>query len=105
MSSLTKPFPIYADRSRKLYDKLGMIAKMEHGDKQPEYIQGSVLSNVFSGMWNILSSGPKGFKGGNYSQNGGEWLFEGGELKWCHRMRNTRDHAEVAELKEVLGKQ
>ena len=24
-------------------------------------------------------------------------------VTWCHRMRNTRDHAEVPELREVLG--
>lgn len=40
---------------------------------------------------------------GDYKQNGGEYLFEDGELKWCHRMKTTSDHAEVKELKEVLG--
>lgn len=25
------------------------------------------------------------------------------QVTWCHRMRNTRDHAEVPELREVLG--
>ena len=80
-----------------------MVVKMVHGDKSPEYIQGSVAGNVFSSLKNIVTSGPKGLKGGNYSQNGGELLFEGAELKWFHRMRNTRDHAEVKELKEVLG--
>jgi hypothetical protein len=24
-------------------------------------------------------------------------------VTWCHRMRNTRDHAEVPEIREVLG--
>ncbi len=24
-------------------------------------------------------------------------------VTWCHRMRNTRDHAEIPELREVLG--
>lgn len=24
-------------------------------------------------------------------------------VTWCHRMRNTRDHAEIPEMKEVLG--
>lgn len=43
------------------------------------------------------------FKGGDYSQNGGEWVFVDGHLEWCHRMQNTRDHAEVAELGKVLG--
>lgn len=58
-------------------------------------------------------------------QVGGEFLFEsenregetpspaeenkelGDEVEervtWCHRMRNTRDHAEIPELREVLG--
>jgi len=40
---------------------------------------------------------------GDYKQNGGEYLFEDGELKWCHRMKTTSDHAEIKELKEVLG--
>jgi len=39
-----------------------------------------------------------GFSGGNLG-------FEGEEKRvtWCHRMRNTRDHAEIPELREVLG--
>ncbi len=24
-------------------------------------------------------------------------------MSWCHRMKNTRDHAEIPELMEVLG--
>lgn len=40
---------------------------------------------------------------GDYKQNGGEFLFQDGELKWCHRMKTTSDHAEVKELKQVLG--
>jgi len=24
-------------------------------------------------------------------------------ITWCHRMKNTRDHAEIPELREVLG--
>jgi hypothetical protein len=53
---------------------------------------------------------------GDMSLNGGEFLFvRGGEgvegegkgdgprVEWCHRMRNTRDHTEVEDLKAVLG--
>jgi hypothetical protein len=29
--------------------------------------------------------------------------FETKKVTWCHRMRNTRDHAEIPELIEVLG--
>lgn len=28
---------------------------------------------------------------------------EAKRVTWCHRMRNTRDHAEIPELREVLG--
>ena len=41
--------------------------------------------------------GANGFSGG---------LGVEGEVKhitWCHRMKNTRDHAEIPELREVLG--
>jgi len=41
--------------------------------------------------------GSNGFAGG---------LGVDGEEKhitWCHRMKNTRDHAEIPELREVLG--
>ena len=40
---------------------------------------------------------------GDYKQNGGEYLFENGDLKWCHRMKTTSDHAEIKAVKEVLG--
>ena len=41
---------------------------------------------------------------GNGNVNGG--LGVDGEEKhitWCHRMKNTRDHAEIPEVREVLG--
>ncbi len=42
-------------------------------------------------------------KGGDYKQVGGEFLWESGEVVWCHRMRNTRDHAEIQVLRDRLG--
>ena len=103
MSSLEKPFPIYSDRFRQLYDKLGMVVNLQQADKKPDYITNGLWSDVYSSLRNIVTSGSKGFQGGKYSQNGGEWLFENGEVKWGRRMRNTMDHAEIKELKEVLG--
>lgn len=32
-----------------------------------------------------------------------ETSVEGKRVTWCHRMKNTRDHAEVPELREILG--
>ncbi|TVY93226.1 Thioredoxin-like protein [Lachnellula willkommii] len=34
---------------------------------------------------------------------GGGTFIEEKRVTWCHRMRNTRDHAEIPELREVLG--
>ncbi|KAK5170461.1 uncharacterized protein LTR77_005049 [Saxophila tyrrhenica] len=104
MSSLSKPYPIYTDRDRAIYTKLGMIQQLG-GETKPEYLTTSVTSSVVSSLKNIITSGPKGFKGGNYSQNGGEWLFEDGELKWVRRMRNSADHALIEELRDALGMQ
>ncbi len=41
--------------------------------------------------------------GGAPRQVGGEFMFEGGKVTWCKRMRNTRDHAEIPEIKQHLG--
>lgn len=34
---------------------------------------------------------------------GGTGFVEAKRVVWCHRMRNTRDHAELPEVREVLG--
>jgi hypothetical protein len=100
------PFPIYTDPTRNLYDKLGMIVSLGPGAEtnQPEYLTVSVGQSVMSSMKNMMTNGVKGIaKGGKFSQNGGEWVFQDGEVKWVRRMRGTADHALVKELREVLG--
>lgn len=101
MTSCT--FPLYADPSRRLYDELGMTSTLAPGSK-PEYIQSAMLTNAVRSIIQGLKAGTAVRKGGNYSQVGGEFLFdEGGRCVWAHRMRNTRDHVEVAELKRLFG--
>ncbi|KAK5124656.1 hypothetical protein LTR85_001369 [Meristemomyces frigidus] len=95
-------FPIYCDPDRQLYAKLGMVTNLDLGDKKPEYIKSGIVGGTLGSMWTMIKSGTKTLGGGNYSQNGGEWLFEDGGLKWCHRMQNTRDHAEIGEVMGVL---
>ncbi|KAK6434052.1 hypothetical protein LTR95_009768 [Oleoguttula sp. CCFEE 5521] len=98
------PFEIYCDPSRALYSKLGMIQDLGLGETTPQYSKSTIVGGTVKSMGNMLKAGLGVRHGGNYSQDGGEWVFEkGGELKWCRRMRNTRDHAEVTELKNVLG--
>lgn len=94
---------MYCDPQRKIYEKLNMVSNIGMGNKAPEYIKSSLLSQVVGSITNGLSTGARMFSGGNFSQDGGEWLFEDGDLKWCHKMSNTRDHAEISELEELLG--
>jgi hypothetical protein len=96
-------FDIYADPSRKLYHKLGMTSSLSMGDQKPAYIQTSILSGTIKSMTNMLTAGTGIWKGGDFSQNGGEWVFVDGNLEWCHRMQHTRDHAEAADLGKILG--
>lgn len=100
-----------------------MVRTLSLGPR-PEYQRKSMAANILHSVVQSLKQIPSGrlLAGGDYQQVGGEFLFEPvgdltspvmspGELDreeekrvtWCHRMRNTRDHAEVPELREVLG--
>ena len=96
------PFPIYADPSRKLYDYLGMTRTLDMG-KKPEYIQSNMLLTSMQSIVQGIKTGNKALKGGDLKQVGGEFLFQDGRCVWVHRMRNTRDHAEVPHLRRLLG--
>ena len=123
------PFPVYADPTRRLYQELGMTRTFAMGTR-PAYLgDKTVAHTVVSGIMQGLRQVKTGLvtKMGDSRQVGGEFLFEpasglvetpisspdGGEseegaveekcVTWCHRMRTTRDHAEIPELMEVLG--
>ena len=96
-------FPIYADPTKQLYSLLGMARTLELGPRRPDYMQNSIFTLILKSGLQIFRSGRKAFSGGDYWQVGGEFLFEDGQVRWCHRMKNTRDHAEVPELKKQLG--
>ncbi|KAI4225514.1 MAG: hypothetical protein L6R36_003863 [Xanthoria steineri] len=97
------PYPIYADPSKKLYAELGMIRTLSLGPKAPQYMQYSLPSAMIRSIYQNLKAGRSAFKGGDYFQVGGEFIFDDGGVTWCHRMKNTRDHAEVPELRRQLG--
>jgi len=104
------PFDLYTDPTAKLYAQLGMIRNLGMGKEAPEYLDGkSMMKLSLDGFLNVLKQPQNAFKMGDWSQIGGEFLFvrdEGSrewKCTWAHRMRTTRDHAEVAELKQALG--
>lgn len=96
------PFPIYAEPTRKIYDHLGMTRTFDLGTK-PAYMHTNVLINSVQSIFQGLSTGRKALKGGDFKQVGGEFLFENGECTWVHRMKTTRGHAEVSEIRSLLG--
>ncbi|KAF9692748.1 hypothetical protein EKO04_009094 [Ascochyta lentis] len=95
-------FPIYAEPTRKIYDHLGMTRTFDLGSK-PAYMQTNVLINSVQSIFQGLSTGRKALKGGDFKQVGGEFLFENGECTWVHRMKTTRGHAEVSDIRTLLG--
>ncbi|KAI9841411.1 MAG: hypothetical protein M1838_003592 [Thelocarpon superellum] len=97
------PFPIYADPTRKLYEIFGMTTTLKPGQKKPNYIRQSTIQGMIGGIVQSLKAGTYALKGGDYRQIGGEFVFDQGQVVWCHRMRNTRDHAEIPEIRKVLG--
>lgn len=126
ISETSCPYPIFADPSKKLYDTLGMQKTLNLGER-PEYQRRKLFTLMTASFIQSLKMIKSGLllKGGGYQQVGGEFVFQpkdlgspnvtpgmdGGKqleepekiVTWCHRMRNTRDHAEMPELREVLG--
>lgn len=96
------PFPVYADPTRKLYDLLGMTRTFEMG-KKPEYMQSNTIINSMQSIVQGIGTGKNALKGGDMKQVGGEFMFEDEQCIWAHRMKTTRDHTEVMELRSMLG--
>jgi hypothetical protein len=99
-------YPLYVDPTQSLYKALNLARTMEPGQK-PEYIKRSMLGGSIGSIIDGIKSGRRATKGGDFWQVGGEFLFvtkEGKwEVEWCHRMKFTRDHTEMEELKKVIG--
>ncbi|KAL8883144.1 MAG: hypothetical protein Q9192_007418, partial [Flavoplaca navasiana] len=76
------PYPIYADPSKKLYAELGMTRTLSLGSKAPQYMQYSLPSAIVRAIYQNIKAGRDAFKGGDYFQVGGEFLFDDGEVTW-----------------------
>jgi hypothetical protein len=80
-----------------------MARTLNLGKESPEYMQKPLWSVMARSIVQGITSGRKAFRGGDYFQVGGEFLMEGEKCVWGHRMENTRDHAEIPEIRKVLG--
>ena len=73
---------------------------------RPEYNTSGLVANIAQSIWQGIRAGPvAAMKGGDMRQIGGELLLaeEGRKVVWAHRMKNTRDHAEIGEVRRILG--
>lgn len=110
-----------------------MVRTLKMGSRPEYQRRGTVKNmweSIRQGVSNL--KGGKALQGLDWHQVGGEFLFEPinmatpiaspadevnrqldgsagngyveeKRITWCHRMKNTRDHAELPELREVLG--
>ncbi|KAK4500541.1 hypothetical protein PRZ48_008730 [Zasmidium cellare] len=105
------PFPMFADPSRQLFKKLGMVLSLKTGKETPEYMKDISKAQWLAGQVKTIKDSlkdPEGIRkrdivrGGNPLQIGGEFLFDDGEVIWCHRMQHYRDHTEMGALRKIL---
>ncbi|PHH49539.1 Thioredoxin-like protein AAED1 [Ceratocystis fimbriata CBS 114723] len=100
-------FPLYTDPERKIFDALGMVKTLQLGDK-PWYIEKPLVVSIIASICQVLRYLPKGLalSSGHHWQVGGEFMFETmdgtRQVTWCHRMRSTRDHAQLSAIERVL---
>lgn len=101
MEETTSEFPIYSDPSGKIYDKLQMKKTTAFTDPPP-YAEHSLSSSFMTCLKQIWKRGMVGLKGGNWDQQGGEWIFVNGRLRYAHRMEASNDHLTADRLMEIL---
>jgi hypothetical protein len=53
-------------------------------------------------MKQIWKRGLTGLKGGSWDQQGGEWIFVDGKLRYAHRMEAANDHLTADRLMDIL---
>ncbi|KAM0121153.1 hypothetical protein ACP6JC_002070 [Aspergillus fumigatus] len=103
VSETAAAFPIYTDRTGKIYKKLLMKRTTSHITQPPSYAQVSFFGALGKTFGQMFRSGWQAFRGGSWSQNGGEWVFRGGKSFYVHRMEHVSDHLTADRLLEVLS--
>jgi len=101
---------IYADASREVYTALGMTLRTlkgtPTGSLPRSYIPENAFKAALASTWDALKQPMNAITGknGDIKQLGGDFVFgPGNQCTYAHRMENTHDHIEVADLVEHAG--
>ncbi|KAL4926136.1 peroxiredoxin-like family protein [Aspergillus undulatus] len=97
--------PVYTDPGGKLYEKLHMRRTVKGITTQPVYSGVGFWKSLGLTLRQMFSKGRKGFGGGSWDQNGGEWVIRGGRVEYVHRMEHVSDHLTADELLGILESQ
>lgn len=98
----TNAFPIYSDGSGKIYETLHMKRTMEGFSTPPPYSPDSFTSAFAQYIKQTSKNLMAGIMGGPMEQQGGEWIFQRGKLRYAHRMQGANDHLTAEELLDIL---
>lgn len=102
MEETSDAFPIYTDPTGKIYETLQMKRTMEGFTSPPPYTPESFTSALGKCLKQIWKRGWAGLKGGSWDQQGGEWIFQRGRLRYAHRMEGVNDHLTADQLFQIL---
>lgn len=102
MEETSDAIPIYSDPSGKIYEKLQMKRTYAGFNDPPPYSCESFPSAFFKDFKQRWKNGWAGLKGGPGDQQGGEWIFQRGRLKYVHRMQKMNDHLTADRLVDIL---
>ncbi len=102
MEETSDAFPIYTDPTGKIYETLQMKRTMVGFTSPPPYTPESFLSALGKCLKQIWKRGWAGLKGGSWDQQGGEWIFQRGRLRYAHRMEGVNDHLTADQLFQIL---
>ena len=95
-------FPIYTDPSANIYKELKMKRTWTGFTEPPPYSLESFPSALYKDLKQRWKRGWSGLKGGSANQQGGEWIFQRGKLKYAHRMQGANDHLTADRLLNIL---
>ncbi|KAG8803642.1 hypothetical protein FRC18_007245 [Serendipita sp. 400] len=100
------PYDIYAEPTRALHQKLGLLSNRYGagpGEKRKSYA-GKVLTVGLASLATWIRKGYDITKVGNLSQVGGDFVLgPGSKVTFAARMKNTQDHVEIDDLMKAAG--